>query len=297
MKKRIVALIAAMLMVGTVLAPPAAAQTPFTDVPAGVFYTEPVAWIANVGITTGTSPTTYSPNEIVTRAQMATFLWRSVGRPLPTGANPFNDVPPGLFYTDATNWLAQTGITTGTGPGRYSPGEFVTRAQMATFLHRSVGQPAPSQPTPFTDVPAGQFYSTAIQWLAQTGITTGTGPNTFSPTEFVTRGQMATFLFRSAGQPALPPADLCNAQNLQNYVNVTFWYAAPTLRKFNCSFGHLYIEWTDAAGHQHETLVWNNAGWKLVASANTSLSQSLNLAGAALGHGQVSVMRTNAVAV
>ena len=273
---------------------PAGAQSRFTDVPAGQFYTAPVAWIADIGITTGTSATTYSPNDPVTRAQMATFLWRSVGRPIPTGANPFNDVATGLFYTDAVRWLAQTGITTGTSANTYSPGNVVTRAQMATFLWRSVGQPAPTSSNPFSDVPAGQFYTQAIQWLAQTGITTGTGDNTFSPFEVVTRAQMATFLWRAAGQPNLPPANLCSVQNLRNYVNTTFWYAAPTLRAFNCSLGHLYVQWSDAAGLRHETLLQHtNPGWRLVASANTSLGQSLNLQGAALTPGQVSGMRTS----
>ena len=123
------------------LTAPAGAQTQFSDVPAGQFYTEPVGWIANIGITTGTSPTTFEPFAPVTRAQMATFLWRSVGRPIPSGANPFVDVPAGQFYSDAVHWLAQSGITTGTSPTEYSPEDPVTRAQMATFLWRLAGSP------------------------------------------------------------------------------------------------------------------------------------------------------------
>jgi len=49
---------------------------PFTDVPSGLYYTQPVAWLVETGITTGTSPTTFSPNATVTRGQMAVFLAR-----------------------------------------------------------------------------------------------------------------------------------------------------------------------------------------------------------------------------
>jgi hypothetical protein len=55
--------------------------TEFFDVPIGVFYTDAVTWLASEGITAGTSPTTFSPDDPVTRAQMATFLWRLAGEP------------------------------------------------------------------------------------------------------------------------------------------------------------------------------------------------------------------------
>jgi hypothetical protein len=54
-----------------------AGDTPFVDVPSGAYYTEAVGCIYNLGITTGTSQTTYAPNNVVTRAQMAAFLART----------------------------------------------------------------------------------------------------------------------------------------------------------------------------------------------------------------------------
>ena len=73
-----IAMIAAALAVPRAVAPAAAATTPFDDVPAGAFYTSAVAWLADAEITTGTSPTTFSPNDLVNRAQMITFIWRLV---------------------------------------------------------------------------------------------------------------------------------------------------------------------------------------------------------------------------
>jgi rRNA maturation protein Nop10 len=93
-------------------------------------------------------------------------------------------------------------ITTGTTPTTFSPDDPVSRGQMATFLWRYSDEPEPaSLDTDFTDVPGGRFYSKAVAWLVEQQITTGTTPTTFSPDDPVTRGQMATFLWRLAGEP------------------------------------------------------------------------------------------------
>ena len=54
----------------------------------------------------------------------------------------------------------------------------------------------------FGDVPVGQFYTEAVQWMVDQGITTGTSPGCFEPSAPATRGQVATFLHRFKGEPA-----------------------------------------------------------------------------------------------
>jgi len=54
----------------------------------------------------------------------------------------------------------------------------------------------------FADVPTGAYFERAVGWMVAEGLTSGTGPTTFSPQDSVTRGQLATFLWRQAGQPA-----------------------------------------------------------------------------------------------
>lgn len=181
------------------------ATTEFFDVEINRFYTDAVTWLSCEGITTGTTPTTFRPGDPVTRAQMATFLWRYDERPEPTSLDtPFTDVAAGRFYSKAVAWLAEEMITTGTTPTTFSPDDPVSRGQMATFLWRYSGEPEPaSLDTDFTDVPGGRFYSKAVAWLVEQEITTGTTPTTFSPDDPVTRGQMATFLWRLAGEPAV----------------------------------------------------------------------------------------------
>ena len=54
---------------------------------------------------------------------------------------------------------------------------------------------------PFTDVPAGSYYETAVLWAAENGITGGTGNNAFSPDAACSRGQIVSFLWRALGSP------------------------------------------------------------------------------------------------
>ena len=173
----------------------------FLDVNANSFYAPAVTWLAASGITTGTSPTTFSPSDPVTRGQMAAFLHRYKDSPGGAPAAGFHDVGRGQYYTAPIDWLKQQGITTGTSPTRFSPEDLVTRAQMATFLWRMEGEQSAPQ-AGFADVRRDRYYAAAVDWLFHRGITTGTSPSRFSPDDVVTRAQMATFLWRLAGSPA-----------------------------------------------------------------------------------------------
>ncbi|MEM8705915.1 MAG: S-layer homology domain-containing protein, partial [Actinomycetota bacterium] len=193
-------LLAAGLATATV-ATPAAAAGGFDDVPDGQWYSDAVAWMADTGITTGTSATTFSPGDPVSRAQMAAFIERYLQTEGDPGAHGFGDVPSGSYYDGAVSLLVDRGITTGTSATTYSPQDRVTRAQMAAFLWRLAGQPEPTVANPFDDVADGTWYTDAVRWLVGEGITTGTSDTTYSPFDDVTRAQMATFLWRLADEP------------------------------------------------------------------------------------------------
>lgn len=172
----------------------------FVDVPRNAFYAVPVDFLKHTGVTTGVGGTNrYEPDSIVTRAQMAVFLWRMAGEPRGTGPA-FADVQPGSYYAEATRWLRQTGITTGVGGSDlYHPEGVVTRAQMVTFLHRFGGTPGVGRPHSFTDVDRRSFAEQATSWAAFHVITTGIGGTArFDPEGWVTRGQMAAFIQRYA---------------------------------------------------------------------------------------------------
>jgi len=109
---------------------------PFGDVPRGRYFTEPIDWAFNNGITNGVSATSFGTGQPVTRGQAVTFLWRQAGEPAPTVVNPFVDVPAGRYYTDPVRWAFETGITTGTSSTTFDPNKAVTRVQFAAFLSR-----------------------------------------------------------------------------------------------------------------------------------------------------------------
>ncbi len=116
------------------------ADNPFRDVAKGEYYYDAVLWALREGVTTGTDPDRFSPEETCTRAQIVTFLWRYEKKPAPASAdNPFRDVPAGEYYTDAVLWAVSKGVTKGTDPDRFSPEETCTRAQIVTFLYRDLG--------------------------------------------------------------------------------------------------------------------------------------------------------------
>ena len=115
---------------------PAASPNGFSDVPAGAWFTAAVDWAAETGVTMGLSPGIFGPGQLVSRAQVAAFMWRTAGTPPPVGSAGFVDVVGGSFYEDAVAWMAENGITTGTTPTTFSPDAVVTRAQMVTFEHR-----------------------------------------------------------------------------------------------------------------------------------------------------------------
>ncbi len=117
--------------------------------------------------------------------------------------NQFTDVSKDAYYFDAVLWALDNGITEGTSATTFSPDASCTRAQMATFLWRAAGSPAPTTTDcPFTDVSEDAYYYTAVLWAVEKGITVGTSVTTFSPDAPCTRGQMATFLWRNAASPA-----------------------------------------------------------------------------------------------
>ncbi len=178
---------------------PASGVAGFGDVAAGTFFTPAVQWMVDREITTGTTATCYSPHDPVTRGQAAALIWRMEGEPT-APAHAFDDVVAG-WQQGAVSWMADEGITTGTSSSTFSPEVPVTRAQLAAFLHRLAGRPA-APAHPFSDIGAS-WQQAPVAWMVANRITTGTSPTTFSPESMASRGEIATFLYRYSGSPAV----------------------------------------------------------------------------------------------
>ncbi|HUP15217.1 MAG TPA: ice-binding family protein [Acidimicrobiia bacterium] len=173
--------------------------------------------ISHYGISNGTSDVTFTPSGTVTRWQMALFLIRQVqvhGVVLPTAIDQgFVDIGGHDQETrDAIDQLAQLGITRGTGGGTFSPGEAVSRWEMALFLVRFLGVAGVPLPTLST---TGAFNDlaqmdpetvTAIDQLFALGVAAGTSTTTFEPSNDVLRWQMALFLTRVMALDGIVPS-------------------------------------------------------------------------------------------
>ena len=176
-----------------------AVNNPFTDVPAGEFYFEPVLWAVEKGITTGVSETTFAPGREVTRAEVVTFLWRAAGSPDVEGSNPFTDVNEAdhaAFYK-AILWALEKGITTGKTATTFDPLATCTRAEALTFLWRAAGKPESTAAENFDDVKDGDFFQPAVLWAVENKITNGIDAKNFGSYSICNRAHIVTFLYRA----------------------------------------------------------------------------------------------------
>lgn len=168
----------------------------FTDVAPDSWYTEPVLWMAEQGITTGFTADLFGPRELATRAHIAAFLWRYFGRPIAAVPSVFSDVSADAYYSPAVAWMSEQNITRGTSASTFSPDREVTRAEAITLLWRAAGRPGGNPAHGFDDVEASAYFYEPVAWAKATGITMGVSPARFGPADNVDRAQIATFLFR-----------------------------------------------------------------------------------------------------
>ena len=189
-------MVIAFCLVMLVLTSSLTAMAVFKDVKSDAYYYEPVEWAVANRITTGTSVDTFSPDCICTRAQFVTFLWRYFDMPDVTITNEFSDVRATDYYVKAVAWAVSKNVTNGTGNGKFSPDEPLTRAQAITMLWRLENQPVASIANPFVDTRFGAYYTDAVLWAYSVGITEGLDAIHFGPNDLCIRGQMITLLYR-----------------------------------------------------------------------------------------------------
>lgn len=170
----------------------------FTDISSDKYYFDAINWAVGSGITLGTTESTFSPNDVCTRAQIVTFLWRAAGRPVYNdGVLQFVDVPQSAYYYNAVKWAERNNITEGTDSTHFSPNATCTRAQIVTLLMRANRFTDDAPKVDFVDVTDGSYYYKAVCWATKYGVTLGTDATHFSPNAGCTRAQVVTFLYRA----------------------------------------------------------------------------------------------------
>ena len=128
----------------------------------------------------------------------------------------YSDVPEGNWIYDAVDFVTRYGFMNGMGNGSFAPAGNVNRAQFVVILYRMAGSPAVTIDNPFVDVPAGSWYTDAVVWAFENGITTGSDATHFNPSGTLVRQNMVTFLMRFANAMGI---DTTNRADLSGYTD------------------------------------------------------------------------------
>jgi Subtilase family/S-layer homology domain len=169
-----------------------ALNSPYTDVGPSSFYDD-ILFLAREGITTGCTATRFCPKASVTRGEMATFLDRALDLP-DSSEDHFSD-DGGNTHEDSINAIAQAGIASGCGGGRFCPSRVVTRAEMASFLVAAFDVP-PSATDHYSD-DNSSIHEDDINAITSAGLASGCTSSSYCPGSAVSREQMAAFLNRA----------------------------------------------------------------------------------------------------
>jgi len=198
MKKRIASVVLSISLIACLFVNVvSAANNPFKDVSSSAYYHDAVIWALENGVTSGTSTTTFSPSDTCTRGQVVTFLWRSQGQPEPTTKkNAFSDVSATDYFYKSVLWAVEKGITNGTSSSTFSPEATCTKAQVLTFLWRTLDEPAASGTSAIAAKYSGQYYADAVAWADTNGMLSNMGSKAFNATNNCPRSDVVTYLYR-----------------------------------------------------------------------------------------------------
>lgn len=158
----------------------------FTDVPAGKWVADPVAWAVQNDITNGTEKDKFSPGKDCTQAQILTFLYRAAREEQVESSAKDMEL--------AVQWAREKGMIDGSFNGS-TP---CTRATAVSYIWQAFDKPG-AQAGSFTDVPAGAPYGGAVDWAVENEITNGANADgtMFNPDKVCSRGEIAAFLYRA----------------------------------------------------------------------------------------------------
>ena len=179
---------------------------PYTDVAENAWYRESVDYCYRNTLMLGTAADTFAPNDYMTRAMVATVLWRLAGSPEAEGKLPFTDVEEGSWYYDAVNWAYQNQIVNGVGFHRFAPDRDVSRQDFTVMLYRYAklqglvkqeGSLNLLERFGFKDLRSAARYSLeSLSWAWSNGILNGVNSTQIDPTGRLTRAQCAALIMR-----------------------------------------------------------------------------------------------------
>lgn len=169
------------------------------DVGQNDWFASAVRYVTGKSLMNGKSTTAFAPNENMSRAMLATVLYRMSGETAEADSS-FRDVSSSAYYAAAVNWASSEGIVNGTGADAFSPNASITREQLAAMLYRYAGEPSVSADlSAYTDtVDISPYASKAVEWCVAKGILSGESATRLAPQDTATRAECAAMLQRFA---------------------------------------------------------------------------------------------------
>lgn len=175
---------------------------PFVDVNVTDWFFDSVKYANQNGLMNGTTSTTFSPEEPLTRGMLVTVLYREDGETDTGGESPFTDVNSNMYYADAISWAQRNGIVNGVTESEFAPEENITREQIAAVFFRYGKYKGVASVTEFveleyTDIEEISNYAMeGVMYCTIQGIMQGKENNMFAPRDFATRAEVAAILKR-----------------------------------------------------------------------------------------------------
>lgn len=181
--KRLLSLVLAFVTALSLSIPAFAAveDTGYSDVDAGAWYAEAVMYCREHGLMSGIGNRQFAPESSLTRAQLASVLYRIGGEPAVAGTDAFTDTVDGAWYSDAVLWASQQRVVSGYGGGLFGPNNPVTREQMTAILWRYAGRPEAGSAAVSDGETASSYARPAINWAVSNGIVAPASGTTFAP--------------------------------------------------------------------------------------------------------------------
>lgn len=178
----------------------------FTDVTPGNWFYEAVEYCRGNGLMAGKGSGKFAPNDNMTRAELATVLYRHAESPTVTVSPDFTDVKEDTWYTRAVAWAQESNIVSGYGNGRFGTNDPVRREDIAVIFWRYAGRPEVGKDAEFADMSKVSGYALeAVDWARVNGIVSGKGNNRFDPKGCATRAEVATILMNFSKPEAPEP--------------------------------------------------------------------------------------------
>lgn len=181
-------------------------KLPFKDIPAEEWYYSAVSYVYDNSLFVGTSEASFEPETVMTRAMFVKVLANMTNNYIAdnSGKSSYSDVPSDSWYASVVQWAGEVGLVTGTGSGKFSPEDMVTREQIATILYRyarltgnAVNYLESSLSTYSDNKNVSEWAKASLAWAVSNGVINGNDNKQLQPSAGARRCEVAQ-IFKNA---------------------------------------------------------------------------------------------------